>query len=156
MPALLLNLLLSTAMVTLTVVVHFLGLVLLLRLLSLHFSNLKATRLHSILRQCLLLITAVLGIVFLHTVEIWSYAVVYELLGATKGFEPALYFSTVSFTSLGYGDIVLDPRWRVFGAIEAANGLILFGWSTAFLISLMGKLRTLEQDLLEPGAEADR
>ena len=64
-------------------------------------------------------------------------------------FEPALYFSTVSFTTLGYGDIVLGPDWRIMSAIEGANGLILFGWSTAFLISMMSKMRTLEHDWLE-------
>jgi hypothetical protein len=86
---------------------------------------------------------------FLHTLEIWAYAALYLGLGVVAGLEPALYFSTVSFTSLGYGDIVLGPDWRIIGAIEAANGLILFGWSTAFLISLMGKLRALEHDWLE-------
>lgn len=151
MQSLIANLMLSIVMVTFTVVVHFLGLIVLLRLISRQGSNLRGTRLHAILRQCLMLITAVLGIVVLHTIEIWSYAFMFEFLGATQGFEPSLYFSTVSFTSLGYGDMVLDPRWRVFGAIEAANGLILFGWSTAFLLTLMGKLRALEQDWLEVG-----
>ena len=141
------NLLLSCIMVTATVVIHFLGLVLLLRLISWHGKT--VANLHEVLRQCVLLIMAVLGIVFLHTVEIWSYAFVFQLLGAVTGFERALYFSTVTFSSLGYGDITLNPQWRVFGAIEAANGVILFGWSTAFLISLMSKLRTLEHDWLE-------
>ena len=141
------NLLLSCVMVTATVVIHFLGLVLLLRLISWHGKT--VANLHEVLRQCVLLIMAVLGIVFLHTIEIWSYAFVFQLLGAVTGFERALYFSTVTFSSLGYGDITLNPQWRVFGAIEAANGVILFGWSTAFLISLMSKLRTLEHDWLE-------
>jgi hypothetical protein len=141
------NLLLSCVLVTATVVIHFLGLVLLLRLISWHGKT--VANLHEVLRQCVLLIMAVLGIVFLHTIEIWSYAFVFQLLGAVTGFERALYFSTVTFSSLGYGDITLNPQWRVFGAIEAANGVILFGWSTAFLISLMSKLRTLEHDWLE-------
>ena len=102
-----------------------------------------------VMRQISLLIFAVLGIVALHTAEIWSYALVYLTLGAITEFEPALYFSTVSFTTLGYGDIVLGPDWRIMSAIEGANGLILFGWSTAFLISMMSKMRTLEHDWLE-------
>jgi hypothetical protein len=147
MSELLSNLILASVMVVLTVIVHFLGLLLLLRLLGSH--GRMVDHWHTVARQFVLLIISVLGIVFLHTVEIWSYALLFMALGAVQGFEPALYFSTVSFLSLGYGDIVLSERWRLLGATEAANGLILFGWSTAFLLSLMGKLRALEHDWLE-------
>jgi hypothetical protein len=147
MHGLVLNLAIATAMMAFTVVIHFFGIVLLLRLVSFHGHRLA--HLSANLRHGLLLLAAVLGIVFLHTLEIWAYAILFLQLGAIEGFESALYFSTVSFTSLGYGDIVLGPEWRMLGAIEAANGLILFGWSTAFLFSLMGKVRTLEHDWLE-------
>jgi hypothetical protein len=50
---------------------------------------------------------------------------------------------------VGFGDVVLPLQWRMLGAIEAANGFILFGWSIAFLMSMTGKLRTLEHDWLE-------
>jgi MFS family permease len=147
MAALVGNLFLASLMVIITVLVHFIGLLILLRVMSSHGH--KVNHWHALARQCALLIFAVLGIVFLHTVEIWIYALLFMGLGAIRGLEPALYFSTVSFSSLGYGDIVLSERWRLLGAIEAANGLILFGWSTAFLISLMGKLKALEHDWLE-------
>jgi len=142
-----LTLVLATIMMTWTVAIHFFGIVFLLRLLSKHSH--RVAHLSEVFRQILLLLFAVLGIVALHTAEIWSYALVYLQLGAISDFEPALYFSTVSFTTIGYGDIVLGPQWRILSAIEGANGLILFGWSTAFLISMMGKLRTLEHDWLE-------
>jgi hypothetical protein len=141
------NLAIATAMMVVTVIIHFFGIVLLLRLVSSHGH--RVAHLSDNLRHSLVLVAAVLGIVLLHTLEIWAYAALYLGLGALDHFEPALYFSTVSFTSLGYGDIVLTPDWRILGAIEAANGLILFGWSTAFLLSLMGKLRALEHDWLE-------
>ena len=141
------NLIISTLMMTLTVVIHFFGIVFLLRLLSTHGK--RVAHLHENLRQILFLIMAVFGLVFLHTVEIWTYALLYIWLGALHGFEPALYFSTVCFTTLGLGDIVLGPEFRIISAIEAANGLILFGWTTAFLISLMGKLRAFEHDWFE-------
>jgi len=147
MHGLFLNLLVATVMMTVTVAIHFFGIVFLLRLLSAH--NHRVAHLSEVLRQISLLIFAVLGIVALHTMEIWSYALVYLTLGAIREFEPALYFSTVSFTTIGYGDIVLGPDWRILSAIEGANGLILFGWSTAFLISMMSRLRTLEHDWLE-------
>lgn len=144
---LIITLILATFMMTWTVAIHFFGIVFLLRLLGRHSH--RVAQFSEVFRQISLLLFAVLGIVALHTVEIWSYAVVYLQLGALMEFEPALYFSTVSFTTIGYGDIVLEPRWRLLSAIEGANGLILFGWSTAFLISMMGKLRTLEHDWLE-------
>jgi hypothetical protein len=147
MSGFIINLALASCMVTLTVIIHFFGLLLLLRLLSSH--GRQTHHWHKVARQCSLLIIAVLGVVFLHTLEIWAYALLFMALGALDGLEPALYFSTVTFSTLGYGDIVLSEKWRIIGAIEAANGLILFGWSTAFLLSLMGKLRALEHDWLE-------
>ena len=66
----------------------------------------------------------------------------------TRTFEEALYFSTVTFASLGYGDIVLSPRWRLVSAIEAANGVILFAWSTAFLLMITRRLMVVEHDWL--------
>jgi len=98
----------------------------------------------------------VLGLVAVHTVEIWLYACAYLAVGALPDFESALYFSTASFTTLGYGDVVLDKAWRLVGAIEGANGLLLFGWSTAFLISLTSRMRTLEHDWLERQPPAAR
>jgi hypothetical protein len=100
-------------------------------------------------RQGFVIVVVMLGIFVIHTVEIWLYAVVFLALGALPDFEQALYFSTSTFSSVGYGDLVLSPNWRVFGAIEAPNGLILIAWSTAFLISLMNRLRALEHDWLE-------
>ena len=147
MHGLILTLVLATVMMTWTVGIHFFGIVFLLRLLTRHSH--RVAHMSEVMRQISLLIFAVLGIVALHTAEIWSYALVYLTLGAITEFEPALYFSTVSFTTLGYGDIVLGPDWRIMSAIEGANGLILFGWSTAFLISMMSKMRTLEHDWLE-------
>lgn len=142
------NLLLASAMVTLTVVIHFIGLLALLRTLRSGGRRFHAHESH--FGQVSLVLFVVFSIFAIHTAEIWLYALVYMAIGALGDFESALYFSTVTFASLGYGDIVLDRRWRLFGAIEAANGVILFAWSTAFLLSVMHRLRTLEQDWLEP------
>jgi hypothetical protein len=137
----------ASLMVVLTVMVHFFGIMLLLRFMALHVP--RFDQLHRVARQSVVLIAAVLVLVLLHSIEIWLYAALYLALGVIEGLEPALYFSTVSFTSLGFGDIVLGPDWRLLSAIEGANGLILFGWTTAFLFSLMGKLKALEHDWLE-------
>lgn len=141
------NLALATALVCATVVIHFIGLLILLRILRYrahHFFRHEST-----LLQGALILFVVLGIVAIHTVEIWLYAITYLAVGALDDLESALYFSTVTFASLGYGDITLSKSWRLFGSIEAANGLILFAWSTAFLFSVSSRLRTLEHDWLE-------
>jgi voltage-gated potassium channel Kch len=57
----------------------------------------------------------------------------YLMVDALPTLEDAIYFSLVTFTTLGYGDITLDERWRVLAAFEAANGIIMFGWTTAII-----------------------
>jgi voltage-gated potassium channel Kch len=141
------NLLLSGLMVGATVTIHFAGLLILMWLLRARGHNFRAHE--SVVGQIAAIVFVVLGLVAIHTVEIWLYAILYYGLGALAHFEEALYFSTTSFTTIGYGDVVLDRKWRLLGAIEGANGLILFGWSTAFLFSVTARMRTLEHDWLE-------
>jgi hypothetical protein len=142
------NLALASLMVGATVTIHFFGLLGLLHLLRRRGAGFKAHA--SLYGQGALILFVVFGIFAIHTVEIWLYAAVFEALGEFKTFETALYFSTVTFASLGYGDVHMSERWRLFGSIEAANGMILFAWSTAFLLSVMGRLRILEHDWLDP------
>jgi hypothetical protein len=65
-------------------------------------------------------------------VLIWSAA--YLAFDAIEGFEKAIYFSAVTFTTLGYGDVVLDGSRRLLSSFEAVNGILMFGWSTAVVI----------------------
>ena len=141
------NLAVATGMVALTVTVHFFGLLALLYVLRHRGARLRPNE--SMAGQGALVLFVVLGIFAIHTLEIWAYAFFYYSTGALRNFETALYFSTVSFASLGYGDIVLSPQWRLVSAIEAANGVILFAWSTAFFLSVMARLRSLEHDWME-------
>jgi len=67
--------------------------------------------------------------------QIAFWALLYTALGAFKDFETALYFSGVTFTSLGYGDVVLTGRMRLLGPLQAANGLMMFGITTALFIA---------------------
>lgn len=141
------NLALATLMVSLTVAIHLGGLLVLLWVLRDRAHRMRAHE--SRLVQLGVILFVVLGLVAIHSVEIWLYGAAYWAIGAVSDFETALYFSTVTFTTLGYGDVVLDSKWRLFGAIEGGNGLILFGWSTAFLLSVTSRLRLLEHDWLE-------
>jgi hypothetical protein len=70
-------------------------------------------------------------------VQVAFWALLYRLLGAFGDFETAMYFSGVTFTSLGYGDVVLDGRMRLLGPLQAANGLMMFGITTALFISVI-------------------
>jgi hypothetical protein len=137
----------ASAMVAATVLMHFWGLALLTGIVSGGGERLKAHEGKG--RAALVILLGVFGVFALHTLEIWSYAALYSVLGETRTFEEALYFSTVTFASLGYGDIVLSPRWRLLSAIEAANGVILFAWSTAFLLTVTRRLNVLEHEWLK-------
>jgi hypothetical protein len=68
-------------------------------------------------------------------VQVAFWALCYRLLGAFPDFETAMYFSGVTFTSLGYGEVLLEGRIRLLGPLQAANGLMMFGITTALFIS---------------------
>ena len=143
----LIQLLLASAMVLLTVMVHLFGLAILSRLLRSHHRLMRAARAMPIP----LLLGASVGIFAIHTVEIWSYATLYLALGNFGRFEEALYFSTVTYATIGYGDVLMPAPWRILGAIEGATGVIMLGWSTAFIVSLLAQLNLLRHDWLTPG-----
>ncbi len=84
----------------------------------------------------LLLGIAVLGLIAIHTTSAWAWAVVYLAVGEFTELSEALYFSVVTSTTLGYGDITLSERWRLLASFEAMGGLVLFGASTAFLLGV--------------------
>ena len=139
---LLLQLLISTGRVIVTVAIHGLGLALLARGVS---GERHAEEVHHLpplsLRGAVFTLITVLALFLLHGIEIWSYASLYLVIDAFGNFEEALYFSTISYAAIGYGDALLQPAWRLLGAIEGINGVILLGWSTAFFVNLLMRLR---------------
>ena len=70
-------------------------------------------------------------------VSIMAWAALHVALGVFPAFEEALYFSTVTMTTVGYGDLVVARNWRLLAGIQAVNGSFLFGWSTALVFSLV-------------------
>lgn len=143
---LLVQLLLASMMVVLCVLVHLSGLTVTVRLLRSSRrapSKAQATPLP-------ILVGASVGVFAVHTIEIWLYALLYRTVGLFAHFEEALYFSTVTYATIGYGDLTLSHEWRVLGAIEGVTGVIMLGWSTAFLVSLLSRLRLLGHDWLAP------
>jgi hypothetical protein len=75
-----------------------------------------------------------------HLTQIALWAVAFLLCGEISGFEKAFYFSAQNYTSLGYGDVLLSDRWRLLGPLEATNGLLFFGLSTALLFAIVSHL----------------
>jgi hypothetical protein len=75
-----------------------------------------------------------------HGVQISIWAVVLLLIGEMSTFDAAIYCSAQNYTALGYGDASLSPGWRLLGPLEAINGLLSFGVSTAVMFAVMDRL----------------
>jgi voltage-gated potassium channel Kch len=109
-------------------------------MLAMQVFKLKKGPLTSRLKR-LSLVSGVVILMFLASVlEVFVWAITYLALNAIEGLEKALYFSMVTFTTLGYGEIVLGKQWRLLASFEAANGVIMFGWSTAIVIAVVQRI----------------
>jgi hypothetical protein len=78
--------------------------------------------------------------VAVHLVEITVWGVYYAAQGAMPDLAAALYFSAVTYTTTGYGDLVLPARWRLVGAVEALTGILMCGWSTGFFVAVFSQV----------------
>jgi len=87
-----------------------------------------------------LLITAFSAIIVLHMIEIAIWAAFYFGNSLFSDFETALYFSTTSYTTIGFGDVVLPRAWRMLGGIEGVTGVLLCGLSTAFVFAIVNAM----------------
>jgi len=86
----------------------------------------------------LLMAQLVGALLLLHLAEAIVWAVFYVLIDALPDLETAAYFSLTSYTTVGYGDVVLPEAWRLLGPIEAAVGVLMLGWSTGILVVAIG------------------
>jgi voltage-gated potassium channel Kch len=128
----LIQILIGSTLMLITTIIHAGGMAVGLRWFTMTYA--KRFGMASLLTRSLV-VGALVLIMFVTTlVEASVWATTYSVLGAITEFEKALYFSTVTYTTLGYGDIVLDDRWRLLSSFEAANGIIMFGWTTALII----------------------
>ena len=93
-----------------------------------------------ILRLGILLTGAVALVVLAHTIQVWIWAFSFLIGGEFQTVGDALYFSLSTYTTVGYGDVILGPDTRIFAAMESVAGLLSFGLSTAFLVSFLERL----------------
>jgi hypothetical protein len=78
--------------------------------------------------------------ILLHLVEILAWASAYRLVGAMPDLPSAAYFSAVTYTTTGYGDLVLPQDWRLVGGVEALTGILMCGWSTGVFFAVVNRL----------------
>jgi hypothetical protein len=126
-------------LVSTCVTIHGLGMLLGLRWLSRAWPQ----REHhfSLPRMFWILIRVVFGLLLLHLLQISVWAAFYHLNGCFPDFRTSFYYSATSYSTVGYGDVVLPTDWRIMGAIEAVTGVLMFGWSTGVLFSIVNHLQ---------------
>jgi len=130
---------LGCLMIVATVVIHGIALDRLIYMLE-HVWPLIDQKIHSLATRTNLMAMTILYAFLSHIAQIWIWALCYLTLDVLPDLESALYFSTSAFTTVGFGDVYLDKDWRLLSSFEAANGFILFGWSTAFIFEVMTRI----------------
>ncbi|MFM5932153.1 MAG: ion channel [Novosphingobium sp.] len=141
MSQLLIQFITSSIMVVLCVAIHGIGLFSLSRAIRTEASIERLRQIDPLSpRGALFTLVAVVAMLALHGVEIWAFAIVYLMTGAVSGLENALYFSTISYSTVGYNDAHIGDSWRLLGAFESILGVFLLGWSTAFFFRMLGRI----------------
>lgn len=129
------QLLFGSAIIGLCVVIHVAAVVTLVEFLRRYATHWMDR--HFILGASAIMLVIMLGLLFAHTIEIWIWAALFVHLGEFPDLTDALYFSTVTFTTLGYGDVTLSPHWQLLSGLEAVGGILLFGVSTGTAVAAM-------------------
>ncbi|MEM9168947.1 MAG: ion channel [Pseudomonadota bacterium] len=107
------------------------------------FDSLKAwaRRDASAFRLSTVMAATMIWVMSAHLLEVGVWALVFIFLGIFDNFSVAVYFALVAYTTLGFGDIILPEDWRILSGMAAANGFLVFGWSTAFQVEILNDLR---------------
>lgn len=98
-----------------------------------------------------MMVVALIFLLAAHTAQIAIWSQVWLSNGTISDLNDAVYFSLVTYTTVGYGDVTLGPEMRIFGTFTAMTGVMAFGISTAFLVALMS--RTIQTRLDVPGTD---
>ena len=130
------KLLISLCLTALCVTIHASGMTWSIRKLSLS-DELDHP---GILRPTLCLIRVAGWLILLHLFEIGLWAMLFWYGQAIPDFHSSFYFSSVTYTTVGYGDLVLPKEWRLTGGIEALTGILMCGWSTGFFFTVVTRM----------------
>jgi voltage-gated potassium channel len=124
-------------LISLTVAIHTLGAV---GVIGFLVKSRRIVRRHATLGNAALYFAGIVGsLVLLHLLEIAVWANFFYFKGLFQDFETAAYYSLMTYTTVGYGDVVLSKEWRLEGTSEALVGILMCGWSTALLIRAVNK-----------------
>ena len=130
--------LIGTLIIAFNLVIQGLGSVFWLRKIAASIKNENDITNNKILK---ILLFSFLFFTLIHTFHSLVWAFCYYITPQTasqfSSFSESVYFSMVTFTTLGYGDISLSSDWRLLSGLEAINGIMLIGWSTAMMFSLI-------------------
>ncbi|MDU9003309.1 potassium channel family protein [Sedimentitalea todarodis] len=97
--------------------------------------------------QIAIMLMLALGILIVAlTIEVWIWSTIWILFGIFSDWNESVYFSLVTFTALGYGDLVVGPEARIFATFAAVTGLLSFGLSTAFLVAVTNRLLVADRE----------
>jgi Ion channel len=132
----------AAGLIALTVLIHACGLVLILRQLTGSSGTLPVR----FWPASWLLIRVALMLIMIHLVEIFFWAVFYYWQGHMPDIESALYFSGATYTTIGYGDLVLPAPWRVLGPVEGLTGILMCGLSASAFLAVASKLLSTHFD----------
>ena len=99
--------------------------------------SLASQNLYPRIHAALVMMATVTVLLLAHLAEVGVWALLYGTLGVVAHWKDALYFAFVNYTTLGYGDIIPTPEWRLLGPIAALNGILMIGWSTAVIYDVL-------------------
>jgi hypothetical protein len=122
-------------LVLVTVIMHAIGFSLLLRALV----RTNALSRSGIRPLALILIGLTSWLMIIHAAEVSVWGLFYWWQGCLPDAESALYFSGITYTTVGYGELVLPKRWRMFGPIEAMAGTLMSGLSTGLFFAVVSR-----------------
>ena len=126
-------------MIVLNVVIHVIGLGLINESIVRVLSNAKDHRRFMPTFVLVMGVAALLATV-LHGLEAATWAIAYRFLGALPDIKTAMLYSLSAMTSYGHANLFLEEQWQLMGALEALNGMLLFGLTTAFLFAMIQKV----------------
>jgi len=101
------------------------------------------------IRGMQVLVIVLAGLFLGHLLQFATWAVLFVWLGEFADFETAFYHSAVNFASLGYGDMVMSENWRLLGALEATNGVLMLGLSAGAVLSVMNSVLSRQKVTVE-------
>jgi hypothetical protein len=133
----------GVTLILITVAFHVVGLMLINRRIVVVLSGALRTGRHLLLCIVIMGVTAIFAAI-LHGIEGAIWALAYRALGALPDIRSAMLYSISAMTSYGHATIYLEAKWQMMGALEALNGIILFGLTTAFLFATMHKFKLFD------------